>query len=606
MAIDGGHGPSGAVYLSAGKAPPKPPPVARLGLTEVERALSVLDGRHPEHERLQRQTREAALQRRDQIAVELERNARSRKRRRIALAFGLLAGCAGAGIVGKLALRADKLRVAIGAAEGPWLARGFTPVASNALTGKRSLEVDLPGASCFVAVATSPAPVRVTSPEGNGLGPGSVAWCACGATHATIEAPDGAETGLSVLRTAAATLGGPLARSFLDFAPGGWAENAGEGGGACAEATLDAWIDAHTPASSTADPAVADAYDRAFAAHAARPALARAGLRPAALLDGARRFLVADVPAATCALALAATPDTALSLRARGGERLVAKARGALAWCGDPASVRTVWREGTAPVAVLEVPATRIGGVLGMREAAADAGLALPPSAAWISRDDLAFDAGALLRASGAADVVSAPLRVDPGPPDARVIALSLAPGANVVSEPEGVARSCNPPLAPSSAAQETWAVCAQSAPVSWFERADAAVGAARGALPVWLTVLEGHRELDAVARIPELLALTRRMVREGFEPVALEGVTELPDGVRVMGRAGEDAIVAVGLVPGRPWVLPYTDGIPWDLGDAPRVVKLAPGEVAKLTTSPAPALPPSARRTVVFRHPLL
>jgi hypothetical protein len=70
-----------------------------------------------------------------------------------------------------------------------------------------------------------------------------------------------------------------------------------------------------------------------------------------------------------------------------------------------------------------------------------------------------------------------------------------------------------------------------------------------------------------------------------------------------VVGRAGEDAVVAVGLVPARPWVLPYTDRIPWDLGDAPRVVKVSPGDTVKLTASPIPALPLSARRTVVFRH---
>ena len=105
------------------------------------------------------------------------------------------------------------------------------------------------------------------------------------------------------------------------------------------------------------------------------------------------------------------------------------------------------------------------------------------------------------------------------------------------------------------------------------------------------------------MARIPELLALARRLVREGFEPTVLEGVTELRDGVRVVGRAGEDAVVAIGLGPKPPWVFPYTDGVPWDLGDAPRVVAAAAGAAVKLTSSPPPDAPLEKRRTVVFRH---
>ena len=72
MADDGGHDDAGGVYLSGGKGPPKPPPKSRIGLTEVERAISVLEGRHPEHEKLRRQTREAAETRRGQLDIELE------------------------------------------------------------------------------------------------------------------------------------------------------------------------------------------------------------------------------------------------------------------------------------------------------------------------------------------------------------------------------------------------------------------------------------------------------------------------------------------------------------------------------------------------------
>lgn len=118
-----------------------------------------------------------------------------------------------------------------------------------------------------------------------------------------------------------------------------------------------------------------------------------------------------------------------------------------------------------------------------------------------------------------------------------------------------------------------------------------------------WLSTLASRAEPDAVARIPEVLALARRLAREGFEPTVLEGVVELTDGVRVVGRAGENAIVAVGLAPKAPWVFPYTDGVPWDLGDPPRTVDLQPGTAVKLVASPAPSSPLDKRRTVVFRR---
>jgi hypothetical protein len=140
---------------------------------------------------------------------------------------------------------------------------------------------------------------------------------------------------------------------------------------------------------------------------------------------------------------------------------------------------------------------------------------------------------------------------------------------------------------------------------VSWWRRNDGVASAARAKWPLWLSWLEPHHEPDAVARIPELLTLARRLARDGFEPTEFESVTELADGVRVVGRAGEDAIVAVGLVGKPPWVFPYTDGIAWDLGDAPKIVPLKPGASVKLAASPPPNVTPDKRRTVVFRRPM-
>jgi hypothetical protein len=576
--------------LSEGKGPPKPPPKSRIGLTEVERAVSVLEGRHPEHEKLARQTREAAEQRRGQIELELGRKARARQWRAAGLVVAGLALGVGGWFAWKTAARARSLQASLEPTMAPWLARGFALLASNELTGSRTVEADVPPASCLVAVTTADGPLRaIAGYQGHAPieGRRSVAWCTCGAGHATLEAP-AAGDGLAVLRVDAATLGGPLARSWVEFTPGAW----GDEDQACADVTLDRWISAqHAPATAPEVPWLG-----------ARPALAglaRAGLKVVGAIEPAHPFAIVEAAAGDCAIAVSKSGEP-LSLRAPGGPWLIAHAPGALAWCGSSASKLTVWRQGTSPVAVLAAPAGRLGGLLGIRECATDAGVPVGPEASWLRPDDTAWDADALLRASGATDIASAALRVDPGPPDARVIALALSAGASPISEPEGVVIACDPPLSAGSGE----AICAHSAPVSWFNKNDAPAGVARGTLPFWLSMLEGHRELDAVARIPELLALARRLARDGFEATTLEGITELPDGVRVMGRAGEDAIVAVGLAPKPPWALPYTNGIPWDLGDAPRIVALEPGTTVKLTSSPAPTTPMNARRTVVFRRP--
>ena len=590
MAVDGGHDDPGGVYLTGGKGPPKPPPKSRIGLNEVERAISVLEGRHPEHEKIRRQTREAAEQRRGQLAIELSRKARARRRRRFTLALGTLLAAAAGYATWRVAVRSRALHAALDTVEAPFLARGFAAIASNELTAKRTLEVDLPGASCFVATTTVDGPLRAQVGGSPIEGPRSVAWCSCEAGHATLEAPPASgPAGLAVLRIDSAALGGPLARSWVDFTPGAW----GEGGRECADAALDAWITSRAPG--------APPGDAWFEANPKQAGLRHAGLRVAATIDPSHAFAIVRAAAGDCAIAIGKPGDT-LSLRGAGGAWLVSQAPGALAWCSSTADPLTVWRDGTRPVGVVAAPALRIGGVLGARECAEGVGVSIAPEATWLRAEDLPFDAQALLRASGLSEVISSPLGVEPGPPDGRVVALALTPDASVVSEPEGVVIACDPPLA----AGTRESLCAHSAPVSWFNRKDAQAGSARGVLPMWLSPLEGHREIDAVARIPELLALTRRLARDGFEATALEGVTELPDGVRIVGRAGEDAVVAVGLEPKPPWALPYFEaakGVPWDLGDAPRVVALGPGDAVKLVSLPPSTAALNVRRTVVFRH---
>jgi hypothetical protein len=565
---------------------PKPPAPPQHGLDEVERAISVLEGRHPEHERTRRETMAAADERRVALEKELASNARRRRRRTIVIAANAIALVA-AGVVGwRLVVRARAIRAALDEAEAPFATHGLTEIASNELAASRTLEVEAPASSCFVAVATS-GPVRVHAGPMAIEAIGSAGWCACGAERVTLES-GGPYGGLALLRIDARAIGGTLARPWVPFAPAEW----GDRDGACREASLDAWIaDQKWPR-----PAIDDQW---FDEAAARGSLQRAGFRVVSGVEAERPFGVVQGAAGDCLLAIAQEPDV-LTLRGTGGVRRIAAAHGALAWCDSAGVTMTVWREGKSPAVVLAAPATRVGGLLGTRESAAIAGTPVAADATWLRDEDLAWDARSLLQASATSGVESAALPSESGPLDGRVAAIVSSGGASLAWQPPTAVVACDPPL--DAADHEPARVCASTVPVSWWRKTEAAASAARAPLPFWLSSLDARHEPDAIASIPHLLALARRLARYGFEPT-IEGVTELTAGVRVVGRAGEDAIVAVGLGPKAPWVFPYSDDVPWDLGDPPRIVNLQPGEAVKLVSSPPPSSPVDKRRTVVFRH---
>jgi hypothetical protein len=504
-----------------------------------------------------------------------------------------LALLAAAVVVWRLVARSHAIHEGLELAEAPWVARGFAEFTTNAVTARSTLEADLPGPSCFAAVSTSDHPVRVRQDTMVVEGQHSVAWCTCAQGRATVEAtaPQGL-TGVAILRADARVLGGPLARGWLDYSPGAW----GKSGGECADAVLDDWIADRRWPKAMIDDSWLDA-------DSARGSLRHAGFRIVAEARDSRPFAVVEAGAGECLLAVTDPKDT-VSLRGSGGAWLVSHASRALAWCGSAATTRTVWTESHSPVVVLSAPAARIGGLLGARECAELAGMPIASSAAWLGEDDLGWDATALLRASALGDITAGPLPAVPGAPDERVASLVLAPSASVASDPENVAVACDPPIDVAAGSRES--VCAHAAPVAWWRKGDAPAFAARASLPHWLAPLGTHHEPDAIARLPELLSLARRLNREGFEPTTLEGITELPDGVRVVGRGGEDAVVAVGLGPKAPWIFPYTDRIPWDLGDRPVIVAVKPGESVKLTATPPSSAPEEKRRTVVFRHAAL
>jgi hypothetical protein len=409
-----------------------------------------------------------------------------------------------------------------------------------------------------------------------------------------VQVDEGGPVGLAILRVDARELGGALARPWAPFTPGVW----GDGGEKCQDATLDAWVADHRMPAAVVDTSWLESSPL-------RAPLKRAGFRVLSGVEAARPFGAVEAKAGDCVLAVA-RDESNLSLRAPGGAWRISGARKAMAWCTSTDATATVWRDGASPVVVVSAPAARVGGLLGVRECAEAGRLQLAQGATWIDPADLAWDAASVLRASTSLAATPSPLPPEPGSiEDSRVVAVALSAGAKLAVDPPSVVFTCDPPVAAPSEVRD--AVCASTAPVSWWHRGDAAIGAARSTLPVWLSPLEARHEVDAIARIPELLALARRLGRERFEPTMLEGVTELPDGVRVIGRAGEDAVVAVGLDPSPPWVAPYyapgPGAAPWDLGDEPRVVPLAPGKSVTLVSSVQRTTPLEKRRTVVFRR---
>jgi len=568
----------------------KPPVPPTSELDEVERAISALAGRHPEHEKTRRETAVAVEQRRRSLELELAANARRRRRRAVVIVANVIALAVVAFVVWRFVSRTARIRESLARDEGPFLAQGFEELSANHLTATRALDVDVPGSSCFVALAAE-GDVVVHAGASTLSAPRSVGWCGCAPGHVTVEVarPGEAASGLAVLRIDGNVAGGPLARAWLKAAPGGW----GEVGAECADAMLDAWIEGHR----WPKPVPTGTELQSIAGGAQ---LSSIGFKVSALVEEGTPFGVVEAAGGDCELAISAGRE--LSLRSMGGARPVEHARGAMIWCAALPETASVWvTPGAGRTLVLSAPAVRLGGLLGAREGAHEAGYTVSSEASWLPATDQGWEATSILRASSVTDVTTGTVATTPGAADARVAAIVAPPGAAVTWEPSLAAVACDPPLGTGERTSES--VCVPTSASTLWQRGDAAAFAARGATPIWMSTLAQRHEPDAVALLPELLALARRLAREGFEPTTFEGVTELRDGVRVVGRAGEDAVVAVGLAPNPPWVQPYSDGAPWDLGDAPRVIPLQPGTAVTLGAAAQASTPIDKRRTVVFRH---
>jgi hypothetical protein len=636
--------------------PPKPKSKeSPEGLAEVERALSVLHGRHPEHERMRREDEEWRSKRSAQLeAVARVESRRVRSRRALYVMLGVgvvaVATVAGMHVRSELARRgriehlADVYRAPSAtnlppgtlnpaSAAASIATLGFSLVESSGRSEPSKIEASVP-AGCLLAATTVPSRIRIAHAGGAVEGPGPILTCLCEGGHVAVTADVKPGDGIVLLHAEANALGGSRAFAFLPFKPA----TVGQTDQACAEASLDAWIDGKRwPASGDEKgpphpaPVVdAAASERWMSADPKRVALHGAGFKVAAIVKGDAPFGVVDVPAGSCVLLVNERATDVAGLRLKGGSMALGPTAGNSGWCtSTPALVVAQHagevsakgsegaREGAgtlreAPetmdqsaasagaLAVLFAPALRVGGLFGLRESVTRAGLAL--SAVSIAASDQAWSAKQLLLTSAIPEtLITTANAPDFGADaDARVVALSLdKPGSLVADAPADVFSYCEPPL---DAATAT--VCVFSGPQKWrVDGAEVVAGLARAKLPFWLFALQGVSEPVALKLETQLITLARRLRRDGFEPTTIEAITELDKGAEVLGRANEDAMVVVALAPSEPWVFPYTDGPAWTIDGEPRVVPIKPLQRVTVTST-AKNLPPKAtRRTVVFRR---
>lgn len=567
--------------MGAPPLPPKPTPKGPQGLEEVERALSVLGGRHPEAVRAERESQEASRKRREEVEVQVARQTTRARARNVGL--GLLGVLALAVVALLFAWRSKQKQRddAFAALERDDAAIGFKEV--DGLEGK-SITFDTDDRACYAIVAGPDgvgAGVTVERGAQKTVARGGAVLCACGVESVVVTA----DVVVRVLRASSDSLGGVRALAFQ--LP---RRTRVPGSDACDADQFSAWIRAGNPPRGVVRKGVLEAH----------PLLGELGFDSLAGTAAPFPFAVLGPRADRCYVAIAEKEGTTLSLTPMDGAAVISGKR-ALGVCDAKGEPWLVGREGEeGEVDVVSVEGKRIGGLLGFRETLQSAGI---DATLWVRDDQHGFFAEETLRASLVPDpkhVPSGALRAAQAL-DARVVALSVKGGRMYVADGDAdVAFQCEPTLRPES--PET--VCVQTKAQSWHLPTPDTVGAiAYGPLPFWMSGHESVKSAEVLAPELDLLSLARRLAARGFEPTIIEGINEKPTGVEILGRSSEDAVVAVGVWPAPPWVYTYTDGPRWNLEDEPRVIPLRGGDKVLLAANPLPNVAPAQRRTVVFRH---
>ncbi len=569
------------------------PPPPKGALDEVERALSALDGRHHDAARAQRETQLSIAARRA-AQEEAERQALAADKRATVLkvVFGLLAVglLSGGGWYGNMRYRRTLAAdAALAPLAQPFVAAGWKAFARPLWKPRDRTEVSVGANTCVLALASANpgnGHLVLDRPSGTLKADGSLAYCACKDEPIVLHTDGDPLGGVQLLYQDAVSLGGNSALAFVSPRPAALpiAET-------CAVDPLDAWLAAgHGVSAPNAD----------ALAPAARAPLEAAAWKLVASAPAGVPFAVVPGAADSCFVGLSSTPGEALSLREVGGGRPFHPAAGAslaIAWCTHAAQPVTVWRAGTGTIAVYRTPAGPLGGTLGLRERSPALGLGDLP--VWVAPTERAWDASAPLYMSGipTADIT---IPGDSRPVlHSRVVSLTIGSG-HITPVPDELDRYlCTPSLEQNPPS----ALCVQSLALGWKPTGPEVVGIAESPLPFWMDVMSQVEDRHGLEVEQKLLSLSRRLAAQRFEATARAGVAEEKDGVEVMGQSGDDRVVAIGILSTPPWVLPYTDGVPWTLDGEPHSIDIGEGEDIHLTVKPWANVPPEVRRTVVFRH---
>ena len=589
---------------------------ARAELVEVERAIAALEGRNVDNAEFLLVQRTEAEKRRSDLERIIATSRAEIARRRKLLPIKIAAVLVTLGLVGAVLVPVSRAvrggmderdRIALRAMTA---AKPFERRLSLAQTevGTQTFTVATTPGRCFVVVAASAAetaggagPAAAAS-SGSGIqntnsaqsarpatGAGrvrverggdtreaaSVGWCACKAEEVRVTASGPEPMAALVLQAPADAVGGADVLGTLEPRPAVvFPETVDR---PCAEAAFDAWA-------ASADPHVHDADSLPM-----QPAsLAAQGLGLiAAGAPGTPFVLLPRKAADVCALGVREDGGP-LSLRRKGGERVVSAKRGAIGFCAKDASGWSAWGEGAGAAFVLAGPRSRVGGLIGLRDLSARAGL---PVALWAPPEELEEDARDALHASGVPATLA-----DLAPNRPAVISISADVRSTLTASDSGREVVCRPALDVGS----IQTLCLE-ARAGAFAPGAASAGIARGPQPLWLA-LPPAPDVAALERALEVMAFARRMSGSGFELTSLVGATFTPGGIRVTGRNGEKEIVAIVVSSTKPYLHTLSAAAPWTL-DAPEITPLAPSDVLELRATPKLAPGRAPREFIIWRR---
>ena len=471
------------------------------------------------------------------------------------------------------------------AAAAPFKGAGFSEAERSPWSGADALTTSVPAGACAVALAgASGKATSIVLTRGSRTieSAGPIGFCTCGEETVSLRAGAGGKS-VRLLVTEAIPFG-----STFGFATGpartALVDTCGSEGGsrcACLPEQVDAWLASHAegsaPEVSVPAPAFVPADLRGAGFDSAKLSAAGAPLVPVRVGNG------------ECAV-VAADPGDSLGLWLTGGASGLATAPGLLALCSKDARSFGVRHTGRGTVAVLRADAAKVGGRLGLSALATSARV---PLRSWVEASDVTWDAENALLAALTTGKVE---RFEGGnrlAPEARLLAFSFEPGASTFAPPPGV--HC-------AGTSGELLLCAQLETHS-FGQVRAALGA--GPQPVWLKPATQSKDPAASAAVAGAIRFAARLRAQGYELTILEGVKELATGADVLGRAGDDAVVALTVQSTPPFVVPLVadGGAPWTLEEPARPIPITPGTHLVLKGVVPPSSDLEARRTAVFRR---